>query len=616
MNCLEQEIQLYDVGAHYEGEDRTRFTAWAPNCGSLAVNLLGDTPRTVSLESAGNGYFSQAVDGVPPGTLYAMVLDEARERPDPAAFLQQETVHGASVVVDHGAFDWHSVANPAIRLEELVLYELHVGTFTPAGSFDAVIPRLDSLRELGVNALSIMPVAQFPGSRNWGYDGALLFAVQNSYGGPEGLKRLVRACHERGMAAILDVVYNHFGPEGNYLSEFGPYFTDRYQTPWGSAVNFDGAYSDFVRSFFLQNARYWLETFRMDGLRLDAVHAIFDMSAYPFLRELADAVDELRRRSGRTIHLIAESDLNDRRVVTDGGVGGYGVHAQWCDDYHHALVASLTGERDGYYEDFGRLYHVERAVREGYVYSGQYSRHRNRRHGNAPVGIADRQLVVFCQNHDQVGNRMLGERLASLVSFEKLKLAAGAVVLSPFVPMLFMGEEYGEQAPFLYFVSHGDQDLLEAVRAGRREEFRSFAWRGEAPDPGAEETFRRSVLNWESRRSGRHGLLRRFYQELLRLRREQPALAPSEEIERRVARQGDLILLVRRRGTTRITTIFSFADEPTAVPAGFVALPVHRLLDSADEAWGGPGAMTDERVRFIEDLVAPPHGVLVVKDAP
>jgi maltooligosyltrehalose trehalohydrolase len=358
-----------------------------------------------------------------------------------------------------------------------------VGTFTPEGTFEAIIPHLDELRELGITAVELMPVAQFPGTRNWGYDGVYPFAVQNSYGGPEGLKRLVNACHGRGIAVVLDVVYNHLGPEGNYLWDFGPYFTDRYKTPWGSAINFDGPHSDPVRRLFIENALYWVTEFRMDGLRIDAVHGILDFSAYPFLEELASAVHEKAERLNRRVYVIAESDLNDTRVIRSRELGGYGLDAQWNDDFHHALHTLLTEDQTGYYQDFGRLGDLVKAFREGFVCSGQYSSYRRRRHGNSSRDIPAGCFVVFAQNHDQVGNRMRGERLSQLVCRERMKLAAGVVFLSPFIPLLFMGEEYGETAPFPYFISHSDADLVEAVRRGRREEFAAFGWSQEPPDP-------------------------------------------------------------------------------------------------------------------------------------
>jgi maltooligosyltrehalose trehalohydrolase len=410
------------------------------------------------------------VQGVKPGTRYFYRLDGNTERPDPASKFQPEGVHGPSQVIDPH-FVWEELHWSGIPFSHYVLYELHVGTFTAQGTFDAIVPHLDELKDLGITSIEIMPVAQFPGDRNWGYDGVYPGAVQNSYGGPEGLKRLIDACHQRGLAVTLDVVYNHLGPEGNYLCDFGPYFTDRYHTPWGAAINFDGPDSDAVRRFFIENALSWVTEFRLDALRLDAVHGIFDFSALHFLQELAAAVHEQAERLNRRIYVIAESDLNDVRLVSSPELGGYGLDAQWNDDFHHALHTLLTGERTGYYEDFGRIQDLAKAFAEGFVYSGAYSPARRRRHGNTSKDLAADRFVVCAQNHDQVGNRLKGDRLSALVSFEGLKLAAAVVLLSPFIPLLFMGEEYGETAPFPYFVSHSDPDLIEVVRRGRRAEF-------------------------------------------------------------------------------------------------------------------------------------------------
>jgi maltooligosyltrehalose trehalohydrolase len=441
--------------------------------------------------------------------------------------------------------------------------------------------------DLGVNALEIMPVAQFPGERNWGYDGVALYAVHNSYGGPEGLRALVDACHARGIAVVLDVVYNHLGPEGNYLDEFGPYFTDRYSTPWGRAVNYDGPYSDEVRIFFLENARYWFVDFHVDALRLDAIHGIFDASAHPFLQELAEETTVLEEEVGRPFPLIAESDLNDVRIIRPSERGGYGLDAQWSDDFHHSVHALLTGERNGYYQDYGSPDHLVRALNDGFVYAGQRSAYRKRRHGNQPDDIAPSQLVVSIQNHDQVGNRMMGERLTALVGFERLKLAAGLLLLSPSVPMLFMGEEYGETAPFLYFVSHTDAELSELVRKGRTEEFKSFGWAGEPPDPNAEATFEASKLNWALAGEGRHRSLLGLYRELIRLRRELPSPAARNSADVDAWSEGDVVFLNRRLAEAETLAIFNVgAGTFTAtVPPG----PWTVLLDSSAQRWGGPG---------------------------
>lgn len=451
---------------------------WAPSPERIELHIVSPQDQIIPLTRDDSGTCTVEVEGIGPGARYFYRINGA-DRPDPASRYQHDGVHGPSQVVD-------VAAEPAdgwggLPLPEYVLYELHVGTFTPAGTLDAIIPELKRLKELGITAVEVMPVAEFPGPRNWGYDGVLPYAVHHCYGGPAALRRLARACHDHGMALVLDVVYNHLGPEGNYLREFGPYFTPQYRTPWGDAINFDGAQSDAVRRYFIENALYWIDC-GVDALRLDAFHAIFDRSAYPFLRELADAVHEHARSLGRTVHLIAESDLNDSRLVLPAERNGFGMDAQWSDDFHHCLHTLLTGERGGYYQDFGGLEQMAETMQHGWYYAGQYAPSRRRRHGNSADEVRASQLVVFAQNHDQTGNRALGERLIGLAGVDAAKLAATAVILSPFIPMLFMGEEYGEMAPFLYFVSHSQQDLIEAVRAGRRREFPELVARGDFPD--------------------------------------------------------------------------------------------------------------------------------------
>ena len=515
-------------------------------------------------------------------------ISETRRRPFPCPFPSAEW----GKVLDSADVRWRG-----IPLSSYIQYELHVGTYTPEGTFDAVIPRLDSLVELGMTAVELMPVAQFPGRRNWGYDGVFPFAAQESYGGPEGLKRLVDACHLRGLAVVLDVVYNHLGPEGNYLSDFGPYFSDRYRTPWGSAVNFDGPFSDEVRRFFQENALYWLREFHVDALRLDAIHGIMDFSASPFLSELAGAVRDLREEENRMAYLIPESDLNDARIVTPREEGGYGLDAQWSDDFHHALHTLLTGERDGYYGDFGGIGHMARAFTDGFVYSGQPSEYRRRRHGNPSRHLPAGKFVVFAQNHDQVGNRMRGERLARLVSFESLKLAAGVVLLSPFLPLLFMGEEYGEVAPFLYFVHHGDTGLIEAVRKGRKEEFAAFGWKGEIPDPQDEDTFLRSRPDPSLRESGYHAHLLGLHRELIRIRKTDPVLSRTdrEGMEVTSFEKENALVVLRRNGPARAAAVFHFGDAPATLPVSLPAGRWEKVLDSSDARWGGPGGAAPER---------------------
>ncbi len=605
------------VGAWYLGEARCRFRLWAPFAQSVEVHLLTPHPHCVPMARKARGYYEAVIDSVEPGTLYLFRLDGSRDRPDPASRFQPQDVHGPSQVVDRH-FEWDEGFWCGIPLRYYILYELHVGTFTPEGTFDAVIPYLPELKTLGVTAVELMPIAQFPGSRNWGYDGVYPFAVHNSYGGPEGLKRLVQACHRQGLAVVLDVVYNHLGPEGNYLSDYGPYFTDRYKTPWGAALNFDGAYSDEVRRFFIDNALYWVTEFHIDALRLDAIHAIVDHSAQPFLEELGLALHARAEALNRRIYAIAESALNDTRVIRPRELGGYALDAQWNDDFHHALRVLLTGNRDGYYQDFGRLQQLAKAFREGFVYTGEYSGYRQRRHGNASRAIPAQQFVVFAQNHDQVGNRMLGERLGQLVSFEALKLAASVVLFSPFIPLLFMGEEYGEAAPFQYFISHLDRQLVEAVRQGRRQEFASFAWQGEPPDPQSIATFQRCQLDHRLRRQGQHRVLLAFYQELIRLRKGLPALAclSNEQMEVWSLETQQLLCLERRCHEQEVYVMFHFGKSPTSIHLPLSTGRWQKCLDSADERWQGPGSSTVAELDSNGDislLLAPEACVLFVR---
>lgn len=586
-----------DLGATCLDGGETRFLVWAPKAESLSVRLFsGETSRTVPLRAEADGYFVGTVAGARAGDRYFYRFTDGSERPDPASRFQPLGVHGPSQIVDRGGFPWSDANWQGLPLEEYVIYELHVGTFTAEGTFESVIPRLDCLAELGVTAVELMPVAQFPGERNWGYDGAYPFAPQSSYGGPEGLKQLVDACHRRGLAVILDVVYNHLGPEGNYLGCFGPYFTDRYRTPWGETVNFDGPDSDAVRGYFVSNALFWVTEYHVDALRLDAIHGIFDFSARHILQELAEAVHREARRLGRAVQVIAESSLNDARTVTPTPLGGHGLDAQWNDDFHHALRTLLTGERDGYYVDFGEFSQLAKAFREGFVYSGQYSRYRRRRHGSSSAGIASGRLVVFSQNHDQVGNRLRGERPGHSLSPEKLKLAAGAVLLSPYLPLLFMGEEYGETAPFPYFIHHSDPELVAAVRRGRREEFAAFAWQGEMPDPQAETTFLSAKINPQLRLEEPHRSLFVLYRELLRLRKMLPSLRRLSRETTEVAEIAEAKVLVLRRWVDagEILCLFNFGDAQRSVSSPLRHAACRKLLDSADERWGGGGSLAGE----------------------
>jgi maltooligosyltrehalose trehalohydrolase len=578
-----------------------RFVVWAPAANDLSVHVVAEAGRVVPMRKSDSGYFQAEISDLAPDARYFYRFGDGRDRPDPASRFQPEGVHGPSQVVDLNNFPWSDSSWTGLDLDKTVFYELHVGTFTAEGTFEAIIPRLAELRELGITTIELMPVAQFPGARNWGYDGVQPFAVQNTYGGPRGLQKLVDAAHNHGMAIALDVVYNHLGPEGNYFSDYGPYFTAKYKTPWGQAINFDDAGSDAVRQFFIENALHWLDKYHIDVLRLDAVHGIFDFGASHLLADLQSAVDSLQQRVHRKLHLIAESDLNDSRLLRPPAQGGYGLHGQWSDDFHHSLHSLLTGERAGYYSDFGHLQDLATAMRQGWLYSGQHSNFRRRKHGNCPRGLPRSGFVVCIQNHDQIGNRARGERLGELVNFEGLKLAAGVTVLAPFVPLLFMGEEYGETAPFQYFTSHGDPALIEAVRKGRQEEFSAFAWEGKVPDPQDEQTFANSKLHHSLTTQEPHRPLRALYRELLKIRAEHSlaGLGPVEIVEHGSA----ILMLAGSRDSKILAAIFEFGKTPRTIddlrlPPGSWTL----LLNSADQEWRGPGTSTPKTMEATSSL--------------
>jgi maltooligosyltrehalose trehalohydrolase len=542
------------------------------------------------------GYHRAVLADLEAGAKYFFRFENLQERPDPASRFQPHGVHGPSELVDLQKFEWTDHDWTGIALQDSVFYELHVGTFTEAGTFRAIAGRLPELARLGVTTIELMPVAQFSGARNWGYDGVYPFAVQSSYGTPYELQSLVNEAHSRGIAVALDVVYNHLGPEGNYLPEYGPYFTDHYRTPWGAALNFDGPGSDEVRRFFIENALYWLEHFHIDALRLDAIHGIVDASAVPFLAELSDAVRALASRLGREIPLIAESDLNDARVLRATSAGGLGMVSQWSDDFHHSVHTLLTRERSGYYADFGGLQPLAETLRHGWYYDGRYSQHRQRRHGNSAPDFEGSNFTVCTQNHDQVGNRALGDRLSRLVSFENLKLAAGIHLLSPFVPLLFMGEEYGETAPFQYFTSHEDAGLADAVRKGRAAEFRRFEWQGEIPDPQAESTFHASRLNPRLAEEEPHRTLMKFYQVLLQFRRRhtlgrmgQPAVTEFASSQ---------VLMVQQQSKKGpLAMLFNFGEHTADLSVSLTAGSWERVIDSADLQWLGPESKAPSFVR-------------------
>jgi maltooligosyltrehalose trehalohydrolase len=564
---------------------------WAPLADQVALKLTKGG-QVLPLQKDGWGYWRGTGLDLQPGDSYKVVLDGEKELPEPASLSQPEGVHGPSQALDLSVDSWIDRDWKNFPLEQYLIYELHTGTFSEEGTFAGIEEKLDYLKDLGITAIEIMPVAQFPGSRNWGYDGTFPFAVQYSYGGAKGLQRLVDACHSKGIAVILDVVYNHLGPEGNYLGAYGPFFTDKYHTPWGNAINFDGAWCDGVRQYFIENALMWFRDFHVDALRLDAVHAIKDFSPLHILQEIRQYTNELMEQTGRTHYLIVELDLNDNRYINSLSDCGYGMDAQWIDEFHHALRVTAGGERTGYYSDFEGIKHLAKAYWDAYVYDGQYSPHRKKKFGVQADANEGKQFIVFSQNHDQVGNRMLGERSSQLVSFEMQKLMAGAVMVSPYLPMLFMGEEWSEPNPFLYFVSHTDPDLAEAVRKGRTAEFAAFHAEGEAPDPMAEETFHRSKLQWHLPAAGRHKTMLQYYKALIALRKNHPALAVLDRkgVNVRVDEANNVLVLHRASGDHFMICAMNFSKEVQSFTIHAEGEEWQLVLDSAHPHWTGPKA--------------------------
>ena len=553
---------------------------WAPNVNRVSA-LIGQNRFAMDKEGGeARGWWRVSVPELRGDMDYAFLIDDEEiPLPDPRTLFQPYGIHGASRTVNDGAFKWSDQQFTAPPLPDAVIYELHVGTFTSGGTFDSTIEHLDHLVELGITHVELMPVAEFSGCRGWGYDGVDLFAPHHVYGGPDGLKRLVNACHAKGLAVILDVVYNHFGPSGNNLPRFGPYLTDKYVTPWGSAVNLDGRGSDEVRRFFFDNAISWMRDYHIDGLRLDAVHAIMDVSPLHFLEQLADEVEDLARRTGRPLVLIAENDLNDPRIVTPVDCGGYGLDAQWDDDFHHSLHTVLTDENSGYYSDFGKLAQLAKTLRGAFAYDGQYSAYRDRRHGRSAVRLSGHNFVGCLQNHDQIGNRAKGERISSLVSPARLKIGAAVLLLGPLIPMLFQGEEWAASTPFQYFTDHQESDLARAVTEGRKKEFATFGWDpDDIPDPQNPSTFQHSKLDWTERTREPQKSILDWYKRLIRLRASTPELRDGSFSQVHVAFDEDQRWMVMTRGP--VAMALNLGKQRCRVP---IAAGLRRVVMTSDE---------------------------------
>ncbi|GAB4040835.1 malto-oligosyltrehalose trehalohydrolase [Spirosoma gilvum] len=579
---------MKSIGATYTGEGRCVFTVWAPKRKSVTLHIVHPTQRELPMHCDQWGYFRLEVDGVEPGTRYFYRLDGQDGFADPASHFQPEDVHGPSEVVDHAAYRWQDADWRGLPFHDLIFYQIHVGTFTPEGTFEAIIGRLDELSKLGVNALQLLPISQFPGGRNWGYDGVYPYSVQHSYGGPTGLKKLVDACHARGLAIFLDVVYNHLGPEGNYLTQFGPYFTDKYHTPWGNAINFDREWSDGIRDYISNNPLFWFEQYHVDGLRFDAIHEVFDMGAVHIWELVHNKVAYLEERLGRALYLVAETDLNSPRVIQSPDLGGYGFDAQWLDDFHHALHVLIHKPGRERYHDFGRMEQLAKAYTDGFVASGDYASFRKRKFGRSSAGIPGDRFVVFNLNHDQVGNLLGTERLSLLVDFERQKVAAAAMLLSPYVPMLFMGEEYADESPFYYFVSHTDPELLKAVREGRKKDFSKFIGDAELPDPADETTFTQSKVQWHTRTEGRHATMLAWHKRLIELRQSIPALRNVSKNDIRVTVLGQSGLVLHRQtvdGQQHGTILCNLSDNNVSYTMPDWVNQWEKQLDSKETQW-------------------------------
>jgi maltooligosyltrehalose trehalohydrolase len=541
-----------------------KFQVWATAPKKVELQLNG---KTFPMTREDSGWWTVEVATAKAGDDYGYLVDGEGPFPDPRSPLQPHGVHKLSRVVDQNAFKWTDQSFKTLPLSKAVIYELHIGTFTPQGTFLSTIERLDHLTSLGITHVEFMPVVEFSGNHGWGYDGVDLFAPHHAYGTPDDLKKLVAACHARGMAVILDVVYNHLGPSGNYLGKFAPYFTKKFSSPWGDGINFDGPESFEVRRFFCDNALMWLRDYHFDGLRLDAVHGIIDTSAVHFLEQLKIEVEQLSTQLGRPLVIIPESDLNDPRLLWPRDRGGYQLDAQWSDDFHHALHTVLTGERTGYYSDFGTLPDIARALKEAFVYGGKFSPHRQRVHGRPATGLKGRNFLGYLQNHDQIGNRARGDRSSSLMSRGKLKIGAALVMTSPFVPMLFQGEEWGASTPFLYFTDHQDPELAKAVQEGRRREFAAFGWKPEdIADPQAPATFEQSKLKWDEISKSPHAEVLDWHKKLIQLRRAEPDLLDDDLKNVHVEYDEQKHWLVVKRNSIGI--VCNLAEVPQAIAIG------------------------------------------------
>jgi len=609
---MEALIKRRNIGVTFESDGKlAQVRVWAPGKSSVKIEIP-EKNLVIPLKPVEKGYWTLQTEKIAPGDQYRFILNNEKSCPDPVSLSQSDGVHGLSEAVDLSLYNWKDSSWNNSSIADYIIYELHAGTFTEEGTLPAIIDNLPYLKSLGITAIEIMPVAQFPGSRNWGYDGVFPFAVQNSYGGHKALQQLVDACHHHNIAVILDVVYNHFGPEGNILGMYGPYFTDKYKTPCGQAINFDDSGCDGVRNYYLENALMWLRDFHIDALRLDAVHAIKDLGAKHLLAELADHVSGLEKITGRKYYLIAECDLNDPKYIKNRSDCGYGMHAQWIDEFHHALRVTAGEKATGYYSDFNGIKHLAKSYQDAYVYDGVFSEHRNRTFGASASHLPSEKFVVFSQNHDQAGNRMKGERTSHLLSFEMQKLLAGAVLVSPYIPLLFMGEEWSASSPFLYFVSHTDKELIEAVRKGRKEEFKDFHAEDETPDPQSDETYLKSKIPWPETNKEPHSTMLQYYKALINFRKKHQDFLTREKGRFEVScyESEKVIGLLYRKNETFLLGILNFSSSIQQLSDYAGEEKMRTLFNSADPIWRGkhplPVAFDDETT-----IQIPPESITI-----
>jgi len=585
------DIHKRRIGVNFT-EENARILLWAPNVDQVSLKI-SQLDSTLPLIKEAFGYWSLDTSELRADQRYGFELISNNGtsviKPDPATVFQPDGIYEFSQAYDISSFPWTDENWKGNPLASYIIYELHTGTFSSEGTFNGIEQKLDYLIDLGITAIEIMPVSQFPGNRNWGYDGVFPFAVQASYGGPLALQNFVNICHKKGLSVILDVVYNHFGPEGNNFSDFGPYFTDTHHTPWGDAINFDNDYAYGVRHYFIENVLMWFRDFHIDALRLDAVHALKDLSNQHILSEIKSYVDQLSKLKGRNFYLIIECDLNDTKYINPQQKQGYGMDTQWLDEFHHSLRVAAGQQREGYYAEFNGVAHLAKSYKDAYVYDGVFSEGRNKIFGTKATNNLGEQFVIFSQNHDQVGNRMLGERSGNLYSFKMQKLLAGAIMVAPYLPLLFMGEEYGETNPFLYFVSHGNKDLIKAVRNGRKAEFEAFHSAGDAPDPQDEQTFHKSKLKWNLLESENHKQIFFYYQTLIRLRKANAVLNKlnRNNIETYSFSEQNCLIIKRWQQGEELLCLFNFSNRNQQIELPFINNSVYKIFDSEDEKFGG-----------------------------